>query len=144
VPEHRQDLLASLLPITRALRRIEDDAAATQGVTMWQYAVLAAVEATPGLSQRQVAGRLGYSANRLVHDVDRLEALGLLERAEGGDRRTYALHATARGRAVRRKVQAAIHAAEDALLAEVPTALCRRFTAAAPVIGAAVVARGRN
>jgi DNA-binding MarR family transcriptional regulator len=137
----RQDLLVSLLPITKALRRIEDEAAAAHGVTMWQYAVLAVVEDRPGLSQRQVATRLDYSVNRLVHDVDRLEALGLLERTEGGDRRAYALHTTAQGRAARRKVQASIHAAEDGLLADVPAEVRRRFTSAAPAVGAAVVGR---
>jgi len=63
---------------------------------------------------------LDYDKNRIVADVDRLGELGLLERRPGADRRSHALHVTTTGRAVRRRVQRAIHRAEDQLLRDVP------------------------
>jgi DNA-binding MarR family transcriptional regulator len=122
VPGDRVDLLVSVLPLAKALRRIEDEAAATHGLTMWQYAVLLVVAARPGRSQAEVADRLGYSRNRLVADVDRLEERGLLVRRAGADRRANELVATDEGVATHAAIQAAIHAGEDALLSELSAA----------------------
>lgn len=113
----RRDLLGSLLPIARALRRIEDAAAAEHGVSMWQYAVLSLVTAVPGLSQRQAADRMDYSRNRIIADLDYLEEQGLLVRKPGTDRRANVLEATPRGITVMQRVRAEIHRGEDELLA---------------------------
>lgn len=113
----RVDLLVSVLPLSKALRRIEDEAAAAHDLTMWQYAVLLVVAAGPGRSQAQVADRLGYSRNRIVADIDRLEERGLLVRRPGADRRANELVITDEGAATTRAVQSAVHAGEDALLA---------------------------
>lgn len=112
----RRDLLAALLPITRALRRVEEVAAARENLTMWQYAILSVVAIDTGLNQREVADRLGYSRNRIVADLDLLERRSLLTRRPGDDRRANVLAITAEGDAVRRAVQAAIHEGEDVLL----------------------------
>lgn len=116
----RRDLLASLLPITRALRRLEDEAAAGQGVTMWQYAVLSTVWLVPGLSQREAADRMDYSRNRIIADLDLLEKRGLLVRRPGSDRRANVLETTPRGVSLMQRVQAEIHRREDELLAGLP------------------------
>ena len=116
-PTHRRDLLASLHPVTRALRRIEEAAAARDGLTMWQYAVLSVVAERLGPNQRELAAHLQYSPNRLVADLHDLERRGWLTRRPGADRRANLLEITEAGDAVRRRIQAEIHRQEDALLA---------------------------
>ncbi|AKU15816.1 MarR family winged helix-turn-helix transcriptional regulator [Luteipulveratus mongoliensis] len=123
MPAERRDLLSSIHPIAKALRRIEDDAAESHGLTMWQYAVLAVVCARPALNQNEVAGLLDYSRNRIVADLDHLESMGCLVRTPGADRRANALTATDAGADVMRAVQREIHSGEDELLAGLsPTA----------------------
>jgi DNA-binding MarR family transcriptional regulator len=130
MPQARQDLLASLYPVAKVLRRIEDDAAAEHGVTMWQYAILSVVRASPGLNQRQVAAAMQYSANRLIADVDELERAGLLTRSPGADRRANVLLVTKAGAALQRRVQAEIHKREDELLAQLAPTQQRSFAKA--------------
>src|SRR5690349_20972029 len=105
----RQDLLAALYPITRALRRIEDAAAAREGISMWQYAILSAVADRPGCNQREVAAHLQYSPNRIVADLHDLQDRGWLLRRPGADRRSNVLTVTDAGDGVRRRVRAEIH-----------------------------------
>jgi len=127
----RRDLLASLLPVTRALRRIEEAAAARDGVSMWQYAILSVVAERPGLNQRELAAALQYSPNRIVGDLHALEERGLVLRRPGRDRRANRIDATEAGDAVRRRVQAEIHAREDDLLADLAPAEREAFAGAA-------------
>lgn len=119
----RHDLLASLLPIAKALRRIEDAAAARFDITMWQYAILSMATAVQGMSQSEVAEMLGYSRNRIIGDLDQLEKRELLVRVAGADRRVNTLRATESGMATMREIRAEIHRQEDALLSGLsPTA----------------------
>lgn len=115
----REDLLALLMPVARRLRRIEEEAAARHGLTMWQYAILAVAESQPGLNQGDVAQVLDYSKNRIIADVDQLESAGLLIRQRAVDRRANLLTTTDTGRKAMIKVQTEIHRAEDELLAGV-------------------------
>jgi DNA-binding MarR family transcriptional regulator len=138
VVEQRVDLLASLAPVTKALRRIEDTAAGHFGLTMWQYAVLSVIVATPGLHQRAVAERLDYSANRIVADLDHLERKGLLVRRSGADRRSNALHATTAGAQVMRKIRTEIHRQEDELLSRLPARQRDALTSAVPLLAQAL------
>jgi DNA-binding MarR family transcriptional regulator len=133
--DERRDLLASLLPIARALRKIEDAAAAGHGVSMWQYAALALVAKVPGLSQREAADRMDYSRNRIIADLDHLEKEGLLIRRPGSDRRANVLEATRRGVAVMQQVRAEIHRREDELLADLSPDDRRDFDRTVRLIG---------
>ncbi|MGA7488569.1 MAG: MarR family transcriptional regulator [Xanthobacteraceae bacterium] len=64
-----------------------------------QYSVLVVIAANPGLSQSDLADRLGIERARLVRLLDRLERRGLTRRlASRTDRRSHALHLTAAGR----------------------------------------------
>src|SRR4051794_11929679 len=141
-PTGRRDLLAALHPITRALRRVEDAAAAREGLSMWQYAILSVVAERPGANQREIATYLQYSPNRIVADLHDLETRGGLTRRPGrpapvaaspppgpgggsprrpaADRRATLLAPTAAGGAVRLRIQAEIHRGEDALLDGLP------------------------
>ena len=113
----RQDLLALMHPVAKALRRIEDDAAERHGVNMWQYAILSVVIDAPGMHQAEVAKRLQYSVNRIIGDLDLLEHSGLLSRRPGNDRRVNLLEATEAGIVLRNLVRSDIHKREDKLLA---------------------------
>lgn len=123
----RRDLLSVLFPLTRDLRRIEDVAAAADDLTMWQYAVLSVIEDDPA-NQASLAARLRYSKNRLVHDIDHLEQLGLVTReVRPSDRRSNLVTITARGRSTRRRIQRRIHDGEDELLQHVPATSREEF-----------------
>jgi len=64
-----------------------------------QYSVLTVIGANPGLSQMALAKRLGIERARVVHLLDSLEHRGLVNRVRSvSDRRSHALHLTARGR----------------------------------------------
>jgi DNA-binding MarR family transcriptional regulator len=64
-----------------------------------QYSVMTVIGANPGLSQMAVAKRLGIERARLVHLLDSLEHRDLLSRIRSAtDRRSHALHLTARGK----------------------------------------------
>ena len=64
-----------------------------------QYSVMTVIGANPGLSQMAVAKRLGIERARLVHLLDSLEQRDLVSRLRSAtDRRSHALHLTARGR----------------------------------------------
>src|SRR6266404_154190 len=61
--------------------------------------ILGAINAREGISQQKLARLLGMFPSRLVLVLDEMERDGLVERkASAGDRRTYALQLTSRGR----------------------------------------------
>jgi DNA-binding MarR family transcriptional regulator len=62
--------------------------------------IMRAVHQAQGISQQALAKHLGMFPSRMVLVLDELERLGLVERKpSANDRRTYALHLTARGKA---------------------------------------------
>src|SRR5262245_29559960 len=66
-----------------------------------QFGVLLVVHGNPGLSQSDVCAALGFQKANLVPLIRGLESRGLIVRKPGlQDRRSYALHLTARGRAL--------------------------------------------
>jgi DNA-binding MarR family transcriptional regulator len=68
------------------------------GITPAHAGILRIIAATPGLSQQELAAKLGMYASRLVALIDDLEERGLLERQPSdSDRRLYALHLTKSG-----------------------------------------------
>src|SRR5829696_8400840 len=108
-------------PVTKALAQMEEAIARRRGLTMWRYAVLVAVRDEPGSNQSQIAARIGYDKNRIVSDLDALEAAGLLTRTPAADdRRNNQLALTAAGGRLAGELQAEVHAGEDALLAALP------------------------
>lgn len=67
-------------------------------LTPAQYSVLCIIAANPGLSQARVAEALAIERARLVQMIDRLEAMGRVQRERSAtDRRSHALHLTAAG-----------------------------------------------
>jgi DNA-binding MarR family transcriptional regulator len=80
-----------------------------------QYSVLVVIDANPGLSQADLADRLGIERARLVRLLDKLERRGLTRRLKSRtDRRSHALRLTGEGRQTLRQanVLAARHEAQ--------------------------------
>jgi len=72
--------------------------------------VLRILERLTGANQRVVAEALGLPPSRLVSLIDELERRGLVERREDlEDRRSYALHLTARGTEVLEEIGRIAH-----------------------------------
>ncbi len=112
----RRDLLEVIGPLYRSLRRIEQRCAEAEQLTMWQYAILSVADRSQGLSQVELAERLGYSKNRIIGDLDALSARGLAERRPGADRRSYSIHTTSAGREIVVRVRERVWSGEDEAL----------------------------
>lgn len=100
-----------LAKAAKAARAGFDESLAGIGSSFSTYIVLRDIQSYPGVSQRELAARLGIEGPTLTHHLDRLAAAGLVERVRGrDDRRTSSAVLTARGRAHLRKVMK--HASE--------------------------------
>src|SRR6478736_79283 len=80
-----------------------------------QYSVLVVIAANPGLSQSDLADRLGIEGARVVRVLDKLEKRGLTQRlASPTDRRSHALRLTREGQKLlkRATLLAATHEAK--------------------------------
>jgi len=83
-----------------------------------QFGVLMIVHGNPGLSQSDVCAALGFQKANLVPLIRGLEVRGLLVRKSvEQDRRSYALHLTARGRGLLRRAWE-LQAAQEARLTQ--------------------------
>ena len=78
--------------------------------------VLRLLGLSSGISQQELAAKLGMHASRLVGLVDTLEKRGLVERQTGvTDRRVYALQLTEAGRGVLKQLRTIARAHDDAV-----------------------------
>jgi DNA-binding MarR family transcriptional regulator len=97
---------------------IMDEVLASADLRPVEYATLTMLAAEPGLDQHQLAGRLAIDKMSMSNLADRLESRGLIaRRLDPADRRTRALHLTADGLRLRRRLQPAALAAQDRILA---------------------------
>ncbi|MGA8049434.1 MAG: MarR family transcriptional regulator [Burkholderiales bacterium] len=81
------------------------------GLSRATWLLLAIVSRSEGLSQSELASRLGLEGASVVRLVDRLEREGLVERHTGEDRRVKTIHLRDKGAGVAaeiRKVAAAL------------------------------------
>jgi DNA-binding MarR family transcriptional regulator len=84
------------------------------GVQPRMNAVLVALAADDGLSQRQLSARLGVHRNVMVSLIDTLEEQGLVERKPCPvDRRAFAVTLTDKARGILPALEAQSHALED-------------------------------
>jgi DNA-binding MarR family transcriptional regulator len=82
-------------------------------MTPAQFSVLRVIDANPGLSQARVAEALAIERARLVQMIDRLEAMGRVQRERSPtDRRSHALYLTAAGAELIARAQGAFEAHE--------------------------------
>jgi DNA-binding MarR family transcriptional regulator len=85
-------------------------------LTPGQAGILRAINGEPGPSQQELARLLGMFPSRLVLVLDDLERAGLVQRrANSRDRRTYALHLTARGKEMLREIGRVAREHQEAL-----------------------------
>ena len=84
-----------------------------------QYSVLVVIAANPGLSQSDLADRLGIERARLVRVLDKLEKRGLTQRlASPTDRRSHALRLTPTGQRTLKRAKALAARHEGRLIDE--------------------------
>ncbi len=92
--------------------------------------VVGLVAYAPGLSQREVADRLGLQPSRLVSLVDALEARGLIERTRSvSDRRLYELRLTPDGRSLYARLAVAIDTHERDIAGALSPIECHQLMA---------------
>jgi DNA-binding MarR family transcriptional regulator len=83
-----------------------------------QFGVLTVINSNPGLRQSEVSAALGIQKTNFVAVLNGFERRGIaIRKAAPGDRRSYALHLTAEGKALLRRARAA-QARHEARLVE--------------------------
>lgn len=117
--------------LARAWRRAVEQQLAQEGLTdaTWTPLVHLA-ESGDGISQVDLARRVGLDASSLVRLIDILEGRGLVERAaDPRDRRARRLLLTEAGRAEVAQIRTRVRALEDRLLADLDDASLDRLCA---------------
>jgi len=83
-----------------------DEKLVDYGLTSAQFCVLAKLLEEEGVSQTELASRLFIENPTLVRTLDKMEAIGLIERRKNpGDRRAYLIYLLRKGRALDDVVQ---------------------------------------
>jgi len=91
------DFLLLLYDVARQMRTRADQMARAHGMTRAQWVILARLARQPGLSQNELAAIAEVAPITIARLVDRLEALGLVERCpDPEDRRIWRLRLTAK------------------------------------------------
>ncbi|MEU5692824.1 MarR family transcriptional regulator [Actinosynnema sp. NPDC020468] len=126
----RHDLGASFARLARAMIEAETPILRAQGVEMWDYVVLAALETAAAPTQSELAVAVGRDKTRLIPILDRLESRGLLSRTpDPADRRNRVVALTDPGRTVVDACRRGIREMEAGFLASVPATERRAFVA---------------
>jgi DNA-binding MarR family transcriptional regulator len=119
----RPDLAAMLAPLVRELIDAELPILAANGISMWAYSVLLALDRSPMRSQAALAEAIGADKTRIIPTLDELQALGYIERRpDPDDRRVRLLAVTDAGRAVKDATQAEIQRGEERWLGRLSAA----------------------
>src|SRR5262249_39888542 len=94
-PDLNHDLLIQLYDVARHMRTCVDQRAQAQGLTRAQMIVLARLERQPEISQNELASIAEVAPMTIARLIDRLEAMGLVERCpDPDDRRAWRLRLT--------------------------------------------------
>ncbi|MGD0062181.1 MAG: MarR family transcriptional regulator [Streptosporangiaceae bacterium] len=122
-PDDRRDLAAMFAPLTRVLVAREEPALRAHGISMWGYIVLTGLAEQPVRTQAALAQAINADKSRIIGVLDDLQQRGLIQRQpDTADRRVHLLSLTPAGDRLRRSVESAIRAQEDAMLATLPAA----------------------
>lgn len=115
----RPELGFLLSRLTREVMAREKPILDAAGLEMWDYAVLSALADSAAPTQAQLAATTGRDKTRLIGNLDRLEAEGMVvRRPDPADRRNRIVSLTPAGSRVLRGCRDAIEAMEAELLAE--------------------------
>jgi DNA-binding MarR family transcriptional regulator len=102
-----RDMIAAELPVLEA-----------NGLSMWGYSVLIALDRSAIRTQAALAEAIGADKTRIIAILDELQQRGLIERVpDPEDRRARLLAITSEGRRVKEDTQAAIQRGEERWLA---------------------------
>ena len=124
----RQDLAAMLSPILRELISVERPILEANGLSMWGYTVLLALDDGPVRTQAALAEMIGADKTRIIADLDDLESNAMITRSpDPDDRRVRLVSITAKGRRARDRAQEAIQKREETMLAQFGAADRRAF-----------------
>lgn len=100
------DLLILLYDVARHMRTYSDHVAAKHGMTRAQWIILSRLERQPNLSQSELATLAEVSPITVARLIDRLEALGFVERCtDPDDRRIWRLRLTPAAAPVLREIK---------------------------------------
>ncbi|MFZ5825044.1 MAG: MarR family winged helix-turn-helix transcriptional regulator [Bacillota bacterium] len=87
------------------------------GIGPGQYTYLFALYREDGQTQQSLADHLLVDKSAAVGAINRLEGLGYVERrSDPEDRRTFRIHLTERGRAIRPELEACVEEVQEILL----------------------------
>jgi DNA-binding MarR family transcriptional regulator len=103
-----------LAPLVRDTMAAELPVLAANGLSMWGYSVLVALDRSAIRTQAALADAIGADKTRIIAILDELQDKGLIERsADPEDRRARLLAITKEGRRVKEATQAAIQRGEE-------------------------------
>ena len=103
-----------LAPLVRDMIAAELPALQANGVSMWGYSVLVALDRSAIRTQAALAEAIGADKTRIIAILDELQDKGLIERvADPEDRRARLLAITKDGRRVKEATQDAIQRGEE-------------------------------
>jgi DNA-binding MarR family transcriptional regulator len=115
----RPDLAAMLAPLVRDLIAAELPVLEANGLSMWGYSVLVALDRSAIRTQVALAEAIGADKTRIIAILDELQQNGLIERvADPEDRRARLLAITKQGRRLKEATQAAIQRGEERWLGQ--------------------------
>jgi DNA-binding MarR family transcriptional regulator len=110
----RPDLAAMLAPLIREMIAAELPVLEAQGLSMWGYSVLLALDRSAIRTQAALADAIGADKTRIIAILDELQQRRLIERvADPEDRRARLLAITDEGRRVMQATQAEIQRGEE-------------------------------
>jgi DNA-binding MarR family transcriptional regulator len=103
-----------LAPLVRDMMAAELPVLEANGLSMWGYSVLVALDRSAIRTQAALADAIGADKTRIIAILDELQDKGLIERiADPEDRRARLLAITKDGRRVKETTQAAIQRGEE-------------------------------
>jgi DNA-binding MarR family transcriptional regulator len=103
-----------LAPLVRDTMAAELPVLEANGLSMWGYSVLVALDRSAIRTQAALAEAIGADKTRIIAILDELQDKGLIERvADPEDRRARLLAITKDGRRVKEATQAAIQRGEE-------------------------------
>ena len=113
-----------LARVSRAWRAVLDARLRDSGFTQARWTVLLQLSrGAPGMSQRELAARVGVEGPTIVRLIDTLQRQGLVQRRRAdGDRRTNALYLTPAAQPLLAEIDRTATALRHELLGDIPKA----------------------
>src|SRR2546423_5439587 len=98
-------MCASVRRAARVLTKLYDASLAPSGIGIAQFDLLATIGTAEGANRTELASALAMDRTTLVRNLKVLERDGLIEPAEGDDRRSRAVRLTEKGRTAFRRAE---------------------------------------